>query len=34
MEKKNYAKLGEFTTLELMAVCGARAIKNGEVVFV
>jgi len=32
--KKKYAKLGEFTTLELMAVCGARAIKNGEVVFI
>jgi glutaconate CoA-transferase subunit B len=32
--KKNYAKPDEFTTLELMAVCGARAIKNGEVVFV
>jgi len=32
--KKNYSKSGEFTTLELMAVCGARAIKNGEVVFI
>lgn len=32
--KKNCANPGEFTTLELMAVCGARAIKNGEVVFV
>ncbi len=32
--KKKYAKLDEFTTLELMAVCGARAIKNGEVVFI
>lgn len=31
---KKYAKLGEFTTLELMAVCGSRAIKNGEVVFI
>ena len=31
---KNYAKQGEFTTLELMAVCGARMIKNVEVVFV
>jgi len=31
---KKYAKLGEFTTLELMAVCGARAIKNNEVVFI
>jgi acyl CoA:acetate/3-ketoacid CoA transferase beta subunit len=29
-----YAKLGEFNTLELMAVCGSRAIKNGEVVFI
>lgn len=32
MDKK-YAKPGEFITLELMAVCGSRAIKNGEVVF-
>jgi glutaconate CoA-transferase subunit B len=32
--KKNYAKLGEFTTLELMAVCGSKQIKNGEVVFI
>jgi len=32
--KKKYAKPEEFTTLELMAVCGARAIKNGEVVFI
>lgn len=28
------AKLDEFNTLELMAVCGSRQIKNGEVVFV
>jgi glutaconate CoA-transferase subunit B len=33
MDKK-YAKPAEFTTLELMAVCGSRAIKDGEVVFV
>ena len=32
--KKKYAQPGEFTTLELMAVCGARAIKNHEVVFI
>ena len=31
---KRYAKLEEFTTLELMAVCGSRQIKNGEVVFI
>jgi glutaconate CoA-transferase subunit B len=31
---KKYAKLGEFTTLELMAVCGSKQIKNGEVVFI
>jgi len=31
---KKYAKPGEYSTLELMAVCGARAIKNGEVVFI
>jgi glutaconate CoA-transferase subunit B len=31
---KKYAKPEEFTTLELMAVCGSRQIKNGEVVFV
>jgi len=31
---KRYAKLGEFTTLELMAVCGSKQIKNGEVVFI
>jgi len=29
-----YAKPDEFTPLELMAVCGSRAIKNGEVVFI
>lgn len=32
--KKKYAKPNEFTTSELMAVCGARVIKNGEVVFI
>jgi glutaconate CoA-transferase subunit B len=31
---KRYAKPEEFTTLELMAVCGSRQIKNGEVVFI
>ncbi|MEM4704608.1 MAG: CoA-transferase [Candidatus Bathyarchaeia archaeon] len=31
---KKYAKPDEFTTLELMAVCGARQIKNHEVVFI
>jgi glutaconate CoA-transferase subunit B len=31
---KNYAKPEEFNTLELMAVCGSRQIKNGEVVFI
>jgi glutaconate CoA-transferase subunit B len=31
---KEHAKPGEYSTLELMAVCGARTIKNGEVVFV
>ena len=34
MAEKNYAKPGEFSTLEIMAVCGAKAIKNGENVFV
>jgi glutaconate CoA-transferase subunit B len=34
MDKKKLAKPGEFTTTELMAVCGARAIRNNEVVFV
>jgi glutaconate CoA-transferase subunit B len=31
---KKTAKPDEFSTLELMAVCGSRAIKNGEVVFI
>jgi glutaconate CoA-transferase subunit B len=31
---KQYAKPGEFNTLELMAVCGSKQIKNGEVVFI
>jgi glutaconate CoA-transferase subunit B len=31
---KKYAKAGEFSTLELMAVCGSRQIRNGEVVFI
>jgi glutaconate CoA-transferase subunit B len=31
---RKYAKLGEFTTLELMAVCGSKQIRNGEVVFI
>jgi glutaconate CoA-transferase subunit B len=31
---KKYARPGEFTTLELMAVCGSKQIKNGEVVFI
>lgn len=31
---KKYAKPDEFNTLELMAVCGSRQIKNGEVVFI
>jgi len=31
---KKIAKPGEFSTLELMAVCGSRAIKNGEIVFI
>jgi glutaconate CoA-transferase subunit B len=31
---KDYAKLGEFTALELMAVCGSRQIQNGNVVFI
>lgn len=31
---RNYAKLGDFNTLELMAVCGSKQIKNGEVVFI
>ena len=32
--KKSYAKPNEFNTLELMAVCGSKQIKNGEVVFI
>jgi acyl CoA:acetate/3-ketoacid CoA transferase beta subunit len=31
---KKHAKPGEFNTLELMAVCGSKQIKNGEVVFI
>lgn len=31
---KEYAKPEEFNTLELMAVCGSKQIKNGEVVFI
>ncbi len=31
---KKYAKPEEFTTLELMAVCGSKQIKNGDVVFI
>jgi glutaconate CoA-transferase subunit B len=31
---KNYAKPEEFDTLELMAICGSRQIKNGDVVFI
>lgn len=31
---KKYAKPEEFATLELMAVCGSRQIKNGDVVFI
>jgi len=34
MSEKEYAKIGEYTSLEMMAVCGARNIKNGEIVFV
>ena len=33
-EEDEHAKLGEYTSLEMMAVCGARNIKNGEIVFV
>ena len=33
-EEEEHAKLGEYTSLEMMAVCGARNIKNGEIVFV
>jgi len=31
---KKYANPKEFNTLELMAVCGSKQIKNGEVVFI
>lgn len=31
---RKLANIDEFSTLELMAVCGSRAIKDGEVVFV
>ncbi|MCJ7423441.1 3-oxoadipate--succinyl-CoA transferase subunit B [Candidatus Bathyarchaeota archaeon] len=31
---KKYAETSEFTTLELMAVCGSKQIKNGEVIFI
>jgi glutaconate CoA-transferase subunit B len=31
---RKYAKPEEFNTLELMAVCGSKQIKNGEVVFI
>jgi glutaconate CoA-transferase subunit B len=31
---KKYAKPNEFDTLELMAVCGSKQIKDGEVVFI
>lgn len=31
---KKYAKPEEFATLELMAVCGSRQIRNGDVVFI
>jgi len=34
LSEKEHAKIGEYTSLEMMAVCGARNIKNGEVVFV
>ena len=33
-KEEEHAKLGEYTSLEMMAVCGARNIKNGEIVFV
>ena len=32
--KVEYAKEGEYTSLEMMAVCAARAIRDGETVFV
>lgn len=31
---KKYAKQEEFTALELMAVCGSKQIRNGDVVFI
>jgi glutaconate CoA-transferase subunit B len=31
---KKYANADEFSTLELMAVCGSRQIRNGDVVFI
>jgi glutaconate CoA-transferase subunit B len=31
---EKHAKPGEFSTLELMAVCGSRQIRNGDVVFI
>jgi glutaconate CoA-transferase subunit B len=31
---RKYAKPEEFSTLELMAVCGSRQIRNGDVVFI
>ena len=31
---KKYAKADQFSTLELMAVCGSRQIRNGDVVFI
>ena len=34
MEDKKHAKIGEYSTLELMAACGSRAINDHEVVFV
>ncbi|MBX5326826.1 MAG: CoA-transferase subunit beta [Candidatus Bathyarchaeia archaeon] len=34
VEAKKHAKIGEYSTLELMAACGARAIRDREVVFV
>lgn len=33
-EAKKHAKMGEYSTLELMAACGSRAINDCEVVFV
>ncbi len=34
MVSEEYLKPGEFSQLQLMAVCGARQIKNGQVVFI